>query len=226
VLVLIHAQRPARRGMSVEQYIRKVRKQNDAEARKAERRRREEARMAEAAERVRAKRAERERLRREREQRAAAEATRKAERAAAAEAREADRAAAAEVKAARKAARQAAKQEKLEAATRRRVARSGKAMVLPMAKPGVLKFFLPKPTIRLPARSQATAAAGELPKDVKVVRLRLKGAGVAKIRCVKDVKVVRLRLKGAGVAKIRCEKAQAINVRLGGARTLNLYGAC
>ena len=160
--------------------------------------------MAEAAERVRAKRAERERLRREREQRAAAEATRKAERAAAAEARGADRAAAAQEKAARKAARKAAKQEKLEAATRQRVARSGKAMVLPMAKPGVLKFFLPKPTIRLPARSQATAAAGELPKDVKVVRLRLKGAGVAKIRCV---------------------KAQAINVRLSGARTLNLYGA-
>jgi hypothetical protein len=78
-------------------------------------------------------------------------------------------------------------------------------MVLPMAKPGVLKFFQPKLTIRLPARSQATAAVGELTKGVRVVRLRL---------------------KGAGVTKIRCEKAQAVNVRLGGARTLNLYGAC
>jgi hypothetical protein len=153
--------------------------------------------MAQRIDQARARLAERERLRRAREEKEAAKRAKAAKRAAAAKARAADRAARETARAERKAVRQAARQEKLEEATRRRVNKTRQPMVLPVAnKPGVLKFFLP-------ALNQP-AAAGELPKNVKAVHLRLKGAGIAKIRRV---------------------PARVVNVRLGGERTLTLYGA-
>jgi hypothetical protein len=215
--------------MSVEQYIRKVRKQNAADARKAEAKRKQQARLAEATERARAKRAELERVRRAREQKLADGKAQMAKRIEAAKARAVDRAAAEEVRATAKVEKQVERQEKLEAVARQRVASAGKAKVVPVAKPsvlkvmaggkakvvpvarpGVLKIFLPKLTIRLPPMNQlagaaAAAATGQVPKDIKAVHLRLKGAGVAKIRRV---------------------PARIVNVRLGGARTLNLFGAC
>ena len=160
--------------------------------------------MAQRIDQARARLAERERLRRAREEKEAAKRAKAAKRAAAAKVRAADRQAAAEARQRAKAERQEARQETLEEAMRRRVDKTRKPMVLPVAnKPSMLKLFLPKLTLRLPALNQP-AAAGELPKNVKAVHLRLKGAGIAKIRRV---------------------PARVVNVRLGGERTLTLYGA-
>ena len=166
--------------------------------------------MAQRIDQARARLVERERLRRAREEKEAAKRDKAAKRAAAAKVRAADQVAAAEARERAKSERQEARQETLEEAMRRRVDKTCKPMVLPVANtPSVLKFFLPKLTLRLPALNQPQlqpqpAAAGELPKNVKVVHLRLKGAGVAKIRCV---------------------PAHVINAHLGGERTLTLYGA-
>ena len=127
-----------------------------------------------------------------------------AERAEAAKLRAAERVAKAQARVAAQAERRAARQEKLEEAVRRRVAAKRKPMIVQTAKPGIIKLFMPKLQLRLPNASHPGCRPDEVPKNVSAVHLRLKGAGVAKIRRV---------------------PARLVNIRLGGVRTLELYGA-